>query len=78
MTSLIVNCTSDEGTQEESISSLKFADRAKKVKVTITRNTGNKGNIEYYQGIIKKLSDELESTKIELDKYKEIYKKETK
>ena len=70
MTSLIVNCASDEGTEEQSMSSLKFADRAKKVKVTITRNTGNKGNVEYYQGIIKKLSDELESTRIELHKYK--------
>ena len=70
MTSLIVNCASDQGTEEESITSLKFADRAKKVKVTISRSNGNKKNLEYYQGIIKKLCDELETTKKELCKYK--------
>lgn len=38
-TSLIVNCSSEEGTEEESLSSLKFADRAKKVKITISKAT---------------------------------------
>lgn len=36
-TSIIVNCSSDAGSEEETISSLKFADRAKKVKVTISK-----------------------------------------
>ena len=36
-TSIIVNCSSDDGTEEETTSSLKFADRAKKVKITISK-----------------------------------------
>lgn len=37
-TSIIVNCSGEEGTKEETLSSLKFADRAKKIKVTISKN----------------------------------------
>lgn len=63
-TSLIVNCSSEENTEEESLSSLKFADRAKKVKITISKaTTKNKENIEYLHIIIKKLTSDLENTK---------------
>lgn len=37
-TSIIVNVSADVGTNDETLSSLKFADRAKKVKVTINKN----------------------------------------
>jgi hypothetical protein len=38
-TSIIVNCSSDPGSYEETVSSLKFADRAKKVKISIIKNS---------------------------------------
>ena len=36
-TSVIVNCSTEEGTKEESLSSLKFADRTKRVRITISK-----------------------------------------
>jgi hypothetical protein len=63
-TSIIVNCSGEPGTEDETISSLKFADRAKKVKIRIMKNN-NKGkeNIEYLQKVIQQLTTDLETTK---------------
>jgi hypothetical protein len=38
-TSIIVNCSSDPGNEDETASSLKFADRAKRVKISIAKST---------------------------------------
>jgi hypothetical protein len=63
-TSLIVNCASEFGTEDESIYSLKFADRTKKIKITLTKaSTKDKENIEYLHLLIRKLTTDLENTK---------------
>jgi hypothetical protein len=37
-TSIIVNCSSEVDSYDETVSSLKFADRAKKIKISLTKN----------------------------------------
>jgi hypothetical protein len=65
ITSIIVNCSTAEQSVHETISSLKFAERAKKIKVNVQsleEEIVEKESIEQLHSIIKKLQYDLEIT----------------
>jgi len=54
---------------EDTLNTLKYANRAKNIKITIKQNVQEVGyHIEKYDDIIKKLKDEIEDLKDKLNK----------
>lgn len=67
-----MNCSTAEQSVHETISSLKFAERAKKIKVNVQsleEEIVEKESIEQLHSIIKKLQYDLEITTNELKRY---------
>ena len=74
MTSIIVNCATSEQFFNETVSSLKFAERAKKIKVNVQsleEEIRSKETISELHSIIRKLQYDLDATTSELKKYKQ-------
>lgn len=74
LTSVIVNCSSSQQFVHETISSLKFAERAKKIKVNVQsleEELQEKETISQLHSIIKKLRYDLDVTTNQLNKYKQ-------
>ena len=71
---MIINCSQSQNFLTETISSLKFAERAKKIKVNVhnmLEEEKEKETITHLHEVIKRLQCDLESTTSELNNYKQ-------